>query len=474
MTRMAASHSLGRYRPVRVLMDGAAGIIYLAEDRVRGRRVTIKVILKAGLDPATRADELRRFERDAKAAARCRHPGIIAIHDFGEEDGTPFIVMDQVEGRTLQSMLDDPASRPALEAIGIALQILDALDSAHRLQLTHRDLKPAHILLCQGGRVKITDFGIARIDQLIPNHRGVVAGTPGYMAPEQAGGGIVDQRTDLFAVGAMLYELLAGRQPFQGRSPAETLARLQGPVAAPMAMIPPNLVPILQRALAKPPAARFQTAAEFAASLRQAMIAGVAEPAAILNRSPFDMAEAPAPPEPVSPPPEPVSPPSGRSSPADYWGAEFLKQLEAILANHLGPIAGLLVRNAASRSTQPAALYATLSASLPKSAQRAEFQQRVARLQPLLAGAPPTAPVEAPTRRVTASSAMSQEMLQAAQTALAHYLGPIAKVLVRQAAEQAGSAEDLCERLVVNLPKPDEAAAFRRKLMQDLNRLMPP
>jgi eukaryotic-like serine/threonine-protein kinase len=467
MTQIGTSHNLGRYRPIRILGEGAAGIVYLAEDRVRGRRVTIKVILSAGLHPATRTDALRRFARDAKAAARCRHPGIVAIHDYGEEDGTPFIVMDPIEGQTLQSALDDPASRPALDPIGIALQILDALESAHRLQLTHRDLKPAHILLSPAGRVKITDFGIARVDQLMPSLPGAVAGTPGYMAPEQAAGGTADHRADLFAVGAMLYELLAGKQPFQGRSPAETLARLQGPVAAPMAMIPQNLVPILQRALAKPPETRFQTAGEFAAALRRAMASDVPEPAVLLDRSPFDMAEA-------FPPPEPVSSAPGGASAADYWGTEFLKQLEAILANHLGPIAGILVRNAASRTTQPAALYATLSASLPKSAQRAEFQQRVARLYPLVAGAPPAVPADAPTQREIATSVISQEALQAAQTALAHYLGPIAKVLVRQAAEQVTSAEDLCERLVVNLPKPEEAAAFRRKLMQDLNRLMPP
>jgi eukaryotic-like serine/threonine-protein kinase len=222
-------------------------------------------------------------------------------------------------------------------------------------------------------------------------------------------------------------------------------------------------VPILQRALAKPPEARFQTAGEFAAALRRAVTPGAPEPAAIPDRSPFDMAEA-------APPPEPAS---VGSSVADYWGAEFLKQLEAILANHLGPIAGILVRNAAIRTTQPTALYATLSASLPKSAQRAEFQQRVARLHPLLAGAPPAVPVETPPRRAIAPSVISPEALQVAQTALAHYLGPIAKVLVRQAAEQVTEAEDLCERLAVNLPKPEEAAAFRRKLMQDLNRLMP-
>ena len=107
MTQIGTSHSLGRYRPIRILGEGAVGIVYLAEDRVRGRRVTIKVILSAGLHPATRTDALRRFVRDAKAAARCRHPGIVAIHDYGEEDGTPFIVMDPIEGQTLQTALDD-------------------------------------------------------------------------------------------------------------------------------------------------------------------------------------------------------------------------------------------------------------------------------------------------------------------------------------------------------------------------------
>jgi|HubBroStandDraft_1064217.scaffolds.fasta_scaffold02375_3 hypothetical protein len=460
-----APHSLGRFRPIRILGEGAAGIVYLALDRMLDRLVTIKVILTAGLDAATRAEDLKRLRLEAKAARRCRHPGILAIHDYAEDGGTPFVVIEYVEGPTLRQVLDDGTARPALDPVGITLQILDALDSAHRLQFIHRDIKPANILLTRDGQVKIADFGISRINQVMLTQYGAMTGTPGYMAPEQVCGQPVDHRADLFAVGTVLYEMLAGKPPFQGKTPTETLARLLSPMPAAMGPIPPELAAALQRALAKPPEARFQTAGEFAEALLRAVTPVAAEVAA---------AELPGAAAETAPPPAS----SASAGAAAYWGADFLKQLENILAIQLGPIAGVLVRNAAIRTTQPDQLYKTLAAAVTKPAGRAEFERRVEWLRPLLAGPPPSA-VAAVESAVPNSIAkpkleLSPEVLQAAQTALAHYLGPIAKVLVRQAAGRASSGPDFYDRLAANLPRPEEAAAFRRKFGLDADRPIRP
>src|ERR1700733_12381487 len=226
MTADNLPETLGRYRPLRILGQGAAGIVYLAQDPVLDRRVTVKVIRTDGLDAETRDDYLERFKVEAKAAGRCSHPGIVAIHDYAEADGAPFIVMEYIEGPTLHHAVHDPLLRPTLDPVGIALQVLDALDAAHRLHITHRDIKPANILMTRDGRTKIADFGIARLDHVMLTQYVAMIGTPSYMAPEQAGGQPIDHRADLFATGAILFEMLAGKPPFQGGTLAETLANL--------------------------------------------------------------------------------------------------------------------------------------------------------------------------------------------------------------------------------------------------------
>lgn len=466
MTQGPIPARLGRYRPTRILGAGAAGTVYLAQDPVLDRLVTIKVIRTSGLDPETRNDYRRRFRTEAKAAGRCAHPGIVAIHDYAEDGDTPFIVMEYVDGPTLQAALQDPELRATLDPVAIILQILDALEAAHRQQITHRDIKPGNILMTRNGRVKIADFGIARLDHVMLTQTIAMVGTPGYMAPEQAGGGDIDHRADIFATGAIFYEMLAGRPPFKGATLDATLANLLGPMIPAMETIPPAFAPLLNRALAKAPADRYASAALFAAALRY--IAAGVEPEETVVAAPVAVAGA--------------ATGKGANSLSDataagYWGAGFLKQLEAILASYIGPIAGVQIRAAASRTSVPDELYAALGAGLTKPAERNEFMRRVAALRPSFDGPAPTVVgtsigrtmAAAPTMIHAGAPDLSPATRQAAQAALAHYLGPIAKVLVRNAAEQASSLADFTDRLAEHLPKPEEQAAFRARLAQALD-----
>ena len=206
MTEPVLPTQLGRYRPTAILGTGAMGLVYRAEDPVIGREVAIKVMRTESLDAETRADYFERFRREVQAAGRCSHAGIVAIYDYAENDGEPFIVMELVEGRSLQRLLRDTAARASLDPVGLMLQVLDALDCAHAFAVVHRDIKPANILVTSSGQAKIADFGIARSSHLTSmTMTGGMIGTPSYMAPEQVIGQDVDHRADLFAAGAILY-----------------------------------------------------------------------------------------------------------------------------------------------------------------------------------------------------------------------------------------------------------------------------
>jgi eukaryotic-like serine/threonine-protein kinase len=264
--------AIGRYRPAGILGRGAMGTVYTARDPAIDRMVAIKVVRTEALDAETRAEFMGRFRLEVQAAARCAHPAIVAVYDFVDA-GNPAIVMELVEGSSLDRILKGPRRR--MEVVAILLQVLGGLGYAHGKGITHRDIKPANIIVTPSGQAKIADFGIARLNGVSLTQAGAMLGTPSYMAPEQVTGDLVDQRADLFAVGAILYEAFAGRPPFAGETVADTLARLSGPAPAEMAPIEAaraaRLVPVLRRALAKEPARRFQSVQEFLTALQEAI-----------------------------------------------------------------------------------------------------------------------------------------------------------------------------------------------------------
>ena len=221
--RPAATHgctptTIGKYQIQGVLGQGGMGIVYRAFDPAIQRPVAIKVITKSALDPADLQYALTRFRHEAQAVGRLTHPRIAAIYDYGEDDDIAYIVMELVNGKSLFQHMQDQAQFGLKEIGEIVRQLLDGLGYAHEQGVVHRDIKPSNILINDDGRLKISDFGIARLDSSTLTQVGEIMGTPGYMAPEQFLGTDIDARSDIYSVGVIAYELLADRRPFTGNN----------------------------------------------------------------------------------------------------------------------------------------------------------------------------------------------------------------------------------------------------------------
>ncbi len=265
----------GRYRVVRKLGGGGMADVYLCEDLTLGRHVAVKVLLQRYLDDATFVE---RFRREAKAAAGLNQQNLVSIYDWGEVDGTYYIVMEYVEGETLKDLIRRRGQMSGNEAVAVGLQLLAAVEFAHRSGIVHRDIKPQNVMLDRGGTVKVMDFGIARAGDSGMTEVGSILGTAQYLAPEQAKGQQVDERSDLYSVGVVLYEMLTGTVPFKGDSAVTVALKHVNEVPPEPAELVPGmpyaLNQIVLKAMAKDPIDRYQTAAEFARDLRAAREGG--------------------------------------------------------------------------------------------------------------------------------------------------------------------------------------------------------
>lgn len=263
----------GRYHVVRPLGMGAMGQVYEGHDPQIDRRVAIKTIRLDELSPAMVAEFEARFRAEMRAAGRLQHPNIVALHDAGRDAGSAYIVMEYVDGEDLKRRLDTGWRPDVPAAVDLLLQLLAALAAAHAQGVIHRDVKPANILLTPQGRLKLADFGVARLQDGADatRTRGMVVGTPKYAAPEQLTGGAVDARADLFSCGVLLYRLLAGTLPFDGPNEMVVMHRLLHENAPPPSSlnpaVPAALDAIVAQALSKDPARRPADAQSFAALL---------------------------------------------------------------------------------------------------------------------------------------------------------------------------------------------------------------
>jgi serine/threonine protein kinase len=267
---------LGRYEIVDEIGKGAMGVVYLARDPLIGRLVALKTFRIGYSVKDVEMEQFRaRFIREAQSAGILSHPNIVTIHDVVEQsdDGMAFIAMEYVRGTNLKALLqgDQPLTLPFI--VEVIAQVADALDYAHSHRVVHRDVKPANILITADNRVKITDFGIARLDTSNLTQEGQLLGTPNYMAPEQIQGREVDHRADLFALGVVLYEMLTRHKPFQGENLTVVSHRIVYDHFTPpkdyVHNLPPGLEGILARALEKDPHRRYQKAKEMVADLRR-------------------------------------------------------------------------------------------------------------------------------------------------------------------------------------------------------------
>jgi eukaryotic-like serine/threonine-protein kinase len=261
----------GRYRILRRLGSGGMANVYLAEDEELGRRVAIKI-----LNDRHASDDsfVERFRREAKNAAGLSHPNIVSIYDRGEAEGTYYIAMEYLEGRSLKDRIVAEGPLPIPAAIEATRQVLRALGFAHRGGIVHRDVKPHNVLLAQDSaerRYKVTDFGISRTSASQMTEAGSIVGTAQYLSPEQARGAPVDQRSDIYSVGIVLYELLTGQLPFTGETPLEIAMKHLSEIPKPPSSVRPEISPdldmVVLRALAKDPDERFDSAEDMDAEL---------------------------------------------------------------------------------------------------------------------------------------------------------------------------------------------------------------
>lgn len=462
---------IGKYRLERELGRGAMGVVYRAVDTTIDRVVALKTVRAELLEGQGYGGWLDRFQREARAAARCNHPNIVTIFEFGEAGGIHFISMEFVDGVQLSDYL---FYRPRIDIAAGALiveQVLAGLAFAHGQGIVHRDIKPENIMLLEDGGVKVTDFGVARLDSLSLTQQGEIIGTPSYMAPEQFRGGNIDNRTDLFAVGVVLFEVATGTRPFQGRGIADLMhAVTSGPLPDPTrhkAGMPAGLVAVIRKALARAPDDRFATAGEFAAALRNAL----------------ETAE---------------------MRPADRAGLQFeeevVERTERHLAAYVGPLARVLVRQAAVIPGSRVELYDRLSLHIADEQDRLAFRRkalappgdsnrprpprrgghrRIARRDPLKPPEPLTAvTVAAPARSGTAGpgpastidaaslgkAVIDRAVIDRAVRDLAEYLGPLAQVTVRRAAVTAKSPQALYQGLAEQIPDARHRAAFLKRM----------
>jgi tRNA A-37 threonylcarbamoyl transferase component Bud32 len=273
-----------RYEVVSRLGAGAFGEVYEANDTALARRVAIKRIRLDAFAEGPELEEVKqRFVREAQVAARLRHPNVVTIHDIAAEGSSSFIVMEMVEGRTLQGLLRERGRLPLDEALRLLSQVAAALDFAHAGGVVHRDVKPANLMIEPSQQVKVMDFGVAKASSSGNITRtGAIVGTPNYMAPEQARGGAVDGRADLFSLACVLYECLSGQRPFVGDNVTAILLKILNEAPPPLDFaalgLPPALDGVLRRGLAKAPDERYATGHELIEAVRAAAAGPVATP----------------------------------------------------------------------------------------------------------------------------------------------------------------------------------------------------
>ena len=271
---------LGRYDIEAVLGKGAMGVVYAGMDPRLHRKVAIKTILKSSLDEDTAKEYTMRFDREAQAVARLNHPNIVQVYDFGAEGEVAYIVMEFIQGKELKDFFDANERFDIKEAVHIMGELCEALHFAHEAGIIHRDIKPANVMIDNKGRVKLADFGVARITDADRSasektQAGAIVGTPAYMSPEQIEGGEIDRRTDIFSAGIILYQFLTGEKPFTGTS-TWTIAKkiLQDEPVMPSRLntnISPLFDAIIKKALAKNMNARYQNARDLGGDLKNAL-----------------------------------------------------------------------------------------------------------------------------------------------------------------------------------------------------------
>ncbi len=457
---MKAVQTIGRYRIDATLGAGAMGEVYRAYDPLIDRPVAIKVVRPELISGGGSEQWLQRFRREARAAGRRFHPNVIAVLDFGDDNGVPFLAMEYVDGRSLDAVIKASGPFEPSRGVPIITQVLSALGFIHENGVVHRDVKPSNIMVLESGQIKVADFGIARIDTSEFTIVGDLLGTPAYMAPEQFAGASVDARTDLFAAGVILFEMLTGIKPFRGKSITEILRLMEkrGPedIGLLNPAVPDALKQVIGKALAFDPAARYARADEFAVAIAEAFVAPtVGSPTTEVTNS-----EA----QPYS-----VDPHFEIRATNSSLDPALLEEIERDLATFIGPVAAIAVRRAAMQTNDLLSLYDNLGKQLENPQDQAEFLARGQQRAAAVVGLSRTSPLASPrpdTERNLAPLAAPPDpaAVSAVESSLARHIGPIAKILVKRELEKYQTMERLYFALARYISDERDREAFLRTL----------
>lgn len=474
MTEELVPNTIGKYAIQSILGKGAMGVVYKGFDPNIERHVAIKVLHKHLLEGEGGAELEQRFQQEAKAAARCVHPNIVTVFDFGSESSLPYIVMELVEGEELKSLLRRSDFIFIQDAVEIVIQILGALEVAHQQGVVHRDIKPANIILCPDGRVKVSDFGVARLDTSDLTSAGYMIGTPNYMSPEGLRGQVVDARSDLYSVGLLLMELLTRQKPYPGRDLDELMQQIQAETRQSGANVV-ALVECLRTSLQGNPSLRFVSAKIFREALEEALKAPgqaldtmetVILPTSVTQVRRVEQDESRG--------------VASSTSSQSQWHPDILKSLEHSLAKYMGPMAKHIVRKNSRSHDSISELSQSVAGHIPDENERHEFLKALensgimqANIQAMSEGSlSRSQPANGSTPSGQAAVGQSQslslspEQTSRLQRELAYYVGPLAGRLLKKALGKASSLDELFESLSGQIPSENEKQEFLAKVKQ--------
>lgn len=450
---------LGKYRLDGVIGEGAMGVVYQGFDEDIERPVAVKVLHNHLLGEDMGEELALRFRLEAKAAARCMHNHIVTVFDYGVSNGAHYIVMEYIEGIDLKTLLRQEKRIPFRQASDTIFQVLSALEHAHKNGVVHRDIKPANIMVLENGHVKVADFGVARLASSDITQAGYMLGTPGYMSPEGRAGGTVDNRSDLYAVGVVFYEILTGKRLKPGKPDNTTLMEelleaIQDPVTA------AKIHELLATALQDNQTLRFNNATEFSLRLGSILtpdrkhIPDTEEIAATVLRT-------------ARRPIEDLRAQFSKSCSVDATASQItssvIEQVEKALVVYVGPMASLLVKKYAKQYSDIDSLLDALTTHIPSYSEQTQFRSAVnASGLTLLTGS---------NQRTHTSDisgapavALTDERQQQTSKLLAQSIGPLASRIVSRGQRDAVSLTDFGNRLAESISNENERLEFLQKL----------